>query len=250
MKKYVFYLLTLSLALFVTFFSRAKIDQANQTLQLSKSTFLPSPHTARLMSLGFDQILADFYWLQFVGYVGDLDNRKLDRYALADQYLDLITGLDPYFVQAYWFAAFTVGSDQHRPQRAAELLERGIQANPDNWYLPFIAGNNQFLYANNGLAAAKYYRMASKFPGAPDWLERQANILETNTPLLIKQAYSWLNIFNSAEESMVKEHAREQCIRLWVQVFKHAPSELYRGKAREALRSCGVDVDAVVRGHS
>jgi tetratricopeptide (TPR) repeat protein len=241
------YPLILMVSLFLVFFTHAKLKTAIDRLNSpSTSVVVPTAQDLRLLSLGFDQILADFYWLKFVGYVGDTANRKLDHFEMADRYLDLITGLDPSFVQAYWFAAFTVGKEQGRPNRAAELLERGIAANTDNWYLPFIAGNNQYLYANNGVKAAQYYRMAAKYPGAPDWLERQAAILETDIPRITKHAYSWLYIFNSADDPMVKEHARDECIRLWVLVFKTAPNEVYRSKAIQVLRLCGVDVDANV----
>ncbi len=236
----------LVIAMFLIYFTHSKLNTGMSKLGPPLSSqLLPTAQSVRLVSLGFDQVLADFYWLEFVGYVGDTTQRRVDRYALADQYLELITGLDPTFVQAYWFVAFIIGSEQERPQRADELLNRGIDANRDNWILPFIAGNNQYLYANDGVAAARYYRMAAKFPGAPEWLGRQANILESNAPQLIKHAYSWLSIFNSAEQSLVKERAREQCIKLWIGVFKTAPNDVYRSRARETLKQCGVDVDQV-----
>ncbi len=127
--------------------------------------------------MGYDQVLADCYWLSFIQYIGDSEGRSYDRYALAEQYIDLITELDPKLVQAYWFAAFVIGSDANQPQVAARIIDRGIQSNPNNWTLPFIAGINQYLYAHDDVAAAKYYKMAARFPDAPKWLSRQAEIL-------------------------------------------------------------------------
>lgn len=221
------------------------IDQA-----AASSSLVPTAQAVGLVSMGFDQVLADYYWLQFVGYVGDTKMRKLDKYSKADRYIDLITGLDPQFVQAYWFATFTVGGDQKQPKRAAELIDRGIKANPDNWYLPFIAGVNQILYAKDDIAAAKYYRMAAKFPNAPRWLERQAQIIETHAPRLIKEGYSWLSIFQSASEERVREHAKEESIRIWVRAFKSAPNKLYKDEARTVLNGLGIDIDAIAASGS
>src|SRR5579871_4247106 len=71
---------------------------------------LPSAEAVQLCALGYDQLLADWYWLGFVQYVGDIPAREADHYVFAEKYLDLITGLDPKFAKAYYFAAFIVGS--------------------------------------------------------------------------------------------------------------------------------------------
>ncbi|MBX9669599.1 MAG: hypothetical protein K2X93_18390 [Candidatus Obscuribacterales bacterium] len=216
----------------------------------SDLAIIPSPQTMKLVSLGYDQLLADVFWLNYVGYLGDTEARLKDHYALCDRYLDLITYLDPQFVQPYWFSAFTVGGDQSRPERARELIDRGIDANPNDWHMPFIAGINQYLFAHDESAAARYYRVASKFPDAPSWLDVQATIIETKAPRLVKEASSWLSIYETADEPRVKEKAREKSIYLWVQVYKVAPNELFRDKAKKTLKSLGVDIDSVVTNAS
>lgn len=229
-----------------TVFYHAQLQNITTDQQLTESVeLIPTAPAVSLVSLGFDQVVADYFWLEFVNYVGDSKKRSLDRYDRADKYIDLITGLDPQFVQAYWFAMFIVSGEQRRPDRAADLIERGIRANPNNWYLPFIAGVNQLLYAKNDDAAAKYYRQAAKYPGAPNWLERQAQIIEAHAPRLIKEGYSWLSIFKSASESRVREHAKEQSVRIWVRAFKSAPNTAYKDEARRVLYSLGVDIDAI-----
>jgi len=201
---------------------------------------LPSASAVRVLSLGYDQLLADWYWLAFVQYIGDGDARAKDHYAAADKYLDLIVGLDPGFIKAYWFASFIVGSEQQQPERAAKFIDRGIQANPNNWFLPFIAGINQYLYAKNDVAAAKYYKMAAKFPDAPKWLGRQATILEARIPSIIKEINIWDSVYHSDADQLVKEKARTRLITLWSQVYKSATTETIRNKARSALKDLGV----------
>ncbi len=206
-------------------------------------TFIPSPYGIRLIALGFDQLIADCYWLRFISYVGDTSEREKDKYALSDEYLELITGLDPYLVKAYWFAAFIVGNEQRRPKKAAELIERGIRANQDNWYLPFIAGINQYLYAGNEIAAAKYYRQAAKYPDAPEWLYRQADILEARIPSRIKEINVWSNIYSTDTDTRVREMAHQKLIELWGRVIATHPPPKIRARAVDALKDLGVDVE-------
>lgn len=208
---------------------------------------IPSAQTVKLVSLGYDQLIADVYWLAFIQYIGDGVAREKDKGPLAVPYLDLITELDPHFMQAYWFAAFVVGGEQKSPKLAAEILERGLRENTDTWYMPFIAGINQYLYAKNEPAAARYYRMAAKYEGAPKWLERQASILEAKIPSMIKEINIWTNVYESAEESRVKEHAKERLINLWVTTFKNSPTEEIRKRAKNALLGLGVDVDRLTQ---
>ncbi len=207
----------------------------------TSSYHLPSPRSVQILSLGFDQVLADLYWLAFIQYIGNGKERNIDHYVEAEKYIDLITCLDPKFVPAYYFAAFTIGSEQHSPDVAAQLIDRGIEVNQDSWYLPFIAGINQYLYAHNEVKAAKYYRMAAKFPDAPKWLGRQAEILEAKIPSTIKEVNVWDSIYSSSKDSTVKERARMKLASLWLRVYKTSPSKEIKKKALEQLHKIGIE---------
>lgn len=209
-------------------------------------TFIPSHDSLKLVSLGFDQLLADCYWLAFISYIGDPKERAKDHFYLAYKYLDTITGLDPYLIDAYWFAAFTIGAEQKAPSAAAEIIDRGLRANQDKWELPFIAGTNQYLYGNNEAAAAKYYRIAARYPSAPKWLAREADILESRIPSKIKEINTWTSIFSSGT-GKVKEMARMRLIDLWGQVMSTHPPKAIRDKAVKSLKELGVDLEDMVR---
>lgn len=204
------------------------------------NSFVPSAQAVSLVALGYDQLVADFYWLAFVSYVGDSAARAEDHYRLADKYLDLVTGLDPRFTQPYWFCAFTVGSDQNRPLRANEILERGIRANQNNWYLPYIAGINLYLFAHDEVGASKYYQAASKFPDAPKWLARQSEILAARIPSSIKEINTWDAIYRTEKAPLIRTRAKERLIHLWSRVYTQSPTGEIRGRAKLALAELGV----------
>ncbi len=197
-----------------------------------ETTFIPSAQAVRLVALGYDRLLADFYWLAFVNYVGDDASRVVDHFRLADKYLDLVTGLDPHFIQPYWFCAFTVGSDQKRPLRANEILERGVRANQNNWYLPYIAGVNLYLFAHDEVGASRFYRSASKFPDAPKWLARQSEILAARIPSSIKEINTWDAIYRTETASIIRLKARQKLIQLWSQIYSSSTQANQRKIAR------------------
>lgn len=233
-------LIFIALVMTIHFSHYGLVTNLEKADSLHPVALVPSYDAVRLVSLGFDKLLADCYWLSFVCYYGDSESRLKDKYVLADRYLELITSLDPQFIQPYWFAAFTIGSEQKNPKRAELILERGIEANKDNWYLPFIAGFNQYMFAKDEVAAARYYRMASKYPDAPPWLSRQADILEAKIPSLIKEVNAWNDVYNSVEEEGLKQRAKEKLISLWLIVYKRSPSEAIRAKAAKSLHNLGI----------
>jgi hypothetical protein len=194
----------------------------------------PCPFT-----LGYDRLLADYYWLAFISYIGDSRARELDNYSQADRYLDIVTRLDCHFIEAYWFCAFTVGADEGKPDLAQKIIDRGIAANASDWTLPFIGGFNQYLFAGNDKVAARYYRMAARFPHAPAWLSHQAAILERGIPRIYKQISTWENIYNAQESPLVRQKARETLASLWLSLYRTAPTAELKNKASDALRSLG-----------
>lgn len=196
---------------------------------------VPEARLVSLVGLGYDQLLADVFWLRYISYVGDGAARVSDHYQDCYDYLNLITALDPNFTQAYWFCAFSVGADQGRPDLARKILDSGIAENPDNWYLPYIAGLNEYLYAHNEVAASRYYRMAAKFPNAPHWLERQAQTLEMKIPSIIKEIRTWEVVYRSNEAPQVRARAKDSLIKLWLKVFHTTTVKQIKEQARRAL---------------
>src|SRR5262249_22967490 len=225
-------------------FQTVKLEERFRGKGDEQTVVVPNTQALKLFCLGYDQLMADCWWLAFIQYFGDTRERFKDKSKYAYDYLDLITQLDPKFTQPYWFAAFAVGAEMNRPDLASRVIERGLAANQDNWYLPFIAGVNQYLFAHNDVEAAKYYRRAAKYPDAPAWLEGQAASLAARIPSIIKETNTWTTIYVSTKDQLVKEHARQQLIRLGTRVRKQAPSEKARLRARAELKLLGVDVEA------
>ncbi|MDH3685934.1 MAG: hypothetical protein OEP95_06895 [Myxococcales bacterium] len=133
--------------------------------------FVPRPEVARATALGFDAVLADYYWLQAIQVVG---NEELPerRGSLLAGLIDVVTTLDPRVDHPYRFAAVWLTGDEASVLKANELLRRGIEYHPDDWRNRFYLGFNQFFYLNERAAAAETLEAAIALPGAPLYLRR------------------------------------------------------------------------------
>ena len=129
-------------------------------------------------SLGAEGLLADWYWMRSLQYVGDKIVRSTDANINLDDLnslnprllyplLDNATDLDPKFINAFVYGAVvlpTIDADQ-----AVKLTEKGIANNPDEWRLYQYLG---FIYwkLKQYDKAADVYERGSKIPGAPPFL--------------------------------------------------------------------------------
>ena len=197
------------------------------------SRLVPPPNLAKALSLGFDRVLADYYWLIFTQYYGD-SRVGADKFHYAPAYLNLILTLDPHFKRAYWFAAFVLAGDMASQSKhehnfatmkknlsqAKDILDEGIKANPQDWTIPWIAGFSQYLFAKDYKLAGYYYKMGSKKPGAPDWLGRFASIMESGAAKdIFQDAKTWAITYSESKDSSVKEHARGELQRIWSRLY-------------------------------
>jgi hypothetical protein len=221
----------------------AKVDQSlpPEVIDNSKAT-LPSAESVKLGSLGFEKFLADMFWLAFVQYLGEI-RPKGSGFVSAYDYVNLITKLDPHFLKAYWFGCWAIGDSQQRPDLADRIIKEGIQKNPTDWYLPYIGGVNQFLFAQNYPKAAKYYRLAATMKGAPSYLEEQAKIFESPVPELSKRMHALADIYGKTTDEQLKARIKEQLAAIWYDIYQKAPTKTIKANAKKQLEDLGYEVD-------
>lgn len=74
--------------------------------------------------------------------------------------------LDPYNMDAYYFAQSFLTWDAKQYKLANELLDYGMKYRTWDWYLPFFAGFNNAYFLKDYAAAAKYYKLAGELSGS------------------------------------------------------------------------------------
>lgn len=137
-------------------------------------------------ALGFEGLLADWYWMKSLQYVGDkvikseqdlnLENLSSLNPRLLYPYLDNATTLDPQFKAAYQYGAVVLpGIDN---EQAIKLTRKGITDNPMDWRLYQYLG---YIYwrLKDYEKAGEIYEQGSRIAGAPNFMQLMAAKMKT-----------------------------------------------------------------------
>ena len=175
----------------------------------------------RRVSLGFNGLAADWYWMRSLQYVGGklinahqgigLDNLSSLNLKLLAPLLDATTTLDPEFMEPYEYAAIILPGVN--VSDAIRVINRGIAANPSAWRLYQHLGYIYWQQKNFNAAADAYGRGAA-ISGAPAWMQAmKARMLgEGGSPETAREIYS--HMYQEAEDEQVKEMARRHLMRM------------------------------------
>ncbi len=163
-------------------YADGRADQS-ESLTARQLIYLPSPGTARLMSFGFEQLSADWYWVRALQYFVE-PAQELNQYRNLGDFLEVVVGVDPDFHYAYKFAGISIPYDIGRyhfanTDRAIDFLKRGVAKWPDDWQMRLYLGFYLLNFRNDTEGAAEQFARAAPIPGAPPYLKRFAGKLLT-----------------------------------------------------------------------
>jgi tetratricopeptide (TPR) repeat protein len=133
-------------------------------------------------ALGNEGLLADWYWMQSLQYIGrkiidnpeakvSIDNLKPLNPRLLYPYLENSTSLDPKFKAPYLYGAIVLPAID--PEQAIAIAEKGIRENPSEFRLFQHLGFIHWRLGNYEKASEVYARGAA-IPGAPPFLQLMA----------------------------------------------------------------------------
>jgi tetratricopeptide (TPR) repeat protein len=221
------------------------LDAGRPALRASLADEAPylAPETARRLAAGFAGLAADWYWLNALQYVGrklqeqsrasQVERRpsvELDRVEGVDarilaRLLDMITTLDPRFTAVYEFAAVVLPVVD--VPAAVTLLEKGIEANPEHWYLHQQLA---YIYWQRGdyLAAADAFRRGARMTTAR-WMEQMAERMEQkgDDPQVAQAMYT--RMYEQAQDEQVQQWALKRLMELRSLQERDAIRDVLRG---------------------
>ncbi len=138
----------------------------------SQMLYLPSGKYLKPATFGYQLLVADFIYLWSIQYYGDPGFHPRMEY-LRHTY-ELITELDPNFIDAYQTGALFMFYEGRNPQAGLHLLDTGLERNPLKWILPADAGFYCMMNLKNRELSAQYFEKAAAIPGAPSLTKRMA----------------------------------------------------------------------------
>src|SRR4030095_11101901 len=189
-------------------------DAADESLYLNGKT-------ARRMSLAFNGLAADWYWMRSLQYVGRkimnvpenvmIDNLSDLNLKLLAPLLDNATTLDPQFLEPYEYAAVVLPSID--VQQAINITKKGIEANPNAWRLYQHLG---YIYwqQHDYQAASEIYGRGSQIPGAPAWMQamKAKMLADGGSRSVAREIYT--RMYEQSADETVKDMAHRRLMQL------------------------------------
>lgn len=190
-----------------------RVDQLRPQGTLDEVLFLSSPKVIKRASLGYDGLMACIYWTRAVQYFGYRHHNFAASYNLLAPLLEITTHLDPHLLVAYEFGtSFLAPKPPHgagQPERAIELMEYGIQNNPDNWKLYYDLGFVYYMELRDYKKAAETFERGSHVPNAHPFLKVMAAQMAEHAGEYETARMLWSATYQTAQDAQIKENAVE-----------------------------------------
>ncbi|HWR15238.1 MAG TPA: hypothetical protein VN577_10435 [Terriglobales bacterium] len=191
--------------------SKHQVDRIRSQEAEDEVLYIPSAKALKRMSLGYTGLLGDIYWTRVVQYFGWKHKQRAAEYPLLYPLLDITTELDPQLVVAYRFGATFLAQQPPdgagQPDKAIELVEKGIRYNPDEWRLYYELGFLQAMERHDYIAAADAFNRGSKVPKAHPFLRVIAAAMAQHGGDLETARMLWRTTYETTEDVMIKQNA-------------------------------------------
>lgn len=139
---------------------------------VEKLGYVPSVTALKTIAADQKELVAASLVLKVLMYFGGLIEKADNQLAVPPDYMTmsrLLHGavkLDPYNMDAYYFAQSFLAWDVKQYKLANDLLDYGMKYRTWDWYLPFFAGFNSVFFLKDYAAAARYYQRAGELSGS------------------------------------------------------------------------------------
>ncbi len=183
--------------------------------------YFPSGYLLKPMAVGHPLTLADFLWLRAIQYYGE--HRMSDnRFPMAGHIFEVITELDPNFVEAYMFGGLVLAAEGGDLDRGLVLLRQGIAWNPERWELPFWTGFVHYVSTRDHAQAARFFTRSSRLPGAPPYVKRFAAYTTTQVGDLAAALALWEDLLESSDHPAMRALAEQKVAEIRAQLAARA----------------------------
>jgi hypothetical protein len=175
----------------------------------------------KMPTLGFENLIAGWFFLQFLQHFGDGEARTETGYQLSPEFFRVIIPNDPYFRLYYLFLSGSTSNFAAMPDQSVALIAEGLErlspAFPnDGFYIWRYRGVDELLYLGDGEAAQISYQTSadwarqSSHPNAAFIAEnsqRTADFLANNPLSKQAQVSAWASVLGNALDDATRQRA-------------------------------------------
>ncbi|NIQ13751.1 MAG: hypothetical protein GTO02_04905 [Candidatus Dadabacteria bacterium] len=184
------------------------IDSRRNKFRSIENVLYLNSKTLKRLSLGYEELIADIYWLRALQYFGNTKFSEQDSEKLY-KYFDILTDLDKKFINAYRYGATFIGEAPPLGlgdlDNAVLLLDKGRKNNPKSYRIPLEEGFLFYFYTKN------YDRAAELF-------EESANNVDKSD---IRRA----SIRGMAASAKLRGGKRETAKQIWKYIYDTNPNQ-------------------------
>jgi len=201
--------------------------------------YLPNEHLLTHFTAGMGPVIADMLWLRTLSYtVAEFQGDG--RFTWLAQMGEVMTRLDPYFVNAYRYTGMFLAALKADDDASIELLKSGIAHNPEAWQLPYeismVYLTNRRDWPESPELAALWLKAADATGTAPAMVRATAQGLMQQHRMADLERSLWENILLSSndpfERAIAERKLQELVIREQVALLNEVSERFITSQGR------------------
>lgn len=195
--------------------SKTEVEKAVQAEEIKLKILKNAP------SFGFNNLYADWIFLNFAQYFGDDPARKLTNYNLSPEYFEIILDQDPKFLQAYFYLSASTSVYAGMPERSVAIMNDKLKSlSPkvplNAYYIWRYKAVDELLFLGDSQNAKESFKKASEWASLYTDEESQsltkifartAQFLENNPDSKYAQFSAWIMVLNAAYDVETRQRA-------------------------------------------
>ncbi|MCS7031238.1 MAG: hypothetical protein NZL92_06895 [Gloeomargarita sp. SKYG116] len=191
----------------------------------------------QMPSFGFDNLIADWWLIQFNIYFGDEAARAALTYRLVPDFFDVILHHDPRFIRAYLFLSTSGSLYAGEPERSIQIASRAMQSLtpdvPDSYYPWMYRGIDEMLFLGDGRAAIRSFQTAAAW--ASRWRTPESEAV-------VQRATQFAQFLREDKNSRIAK------VIGWMMILGYAPTKRAQAIAVRKILEAGGRIEQLPNG--
>ncbi|MBK1990059.1 hypothetical protein A0J48_021440 [Sphaerospermopsis aphanizomenoides BCCUSP55] len=188
-------------------------DQEKEGLRLGLLQEIPT--------FGYDNIIANWAYIDFLQYFGDNEVRDKIGYSLSPEFFEVILKRDPKFLEAYLGLSVSTSLYAGMPERTIAIMDNGLKSiSPTvptkSYYIWRYKGTDQLLFLGDSQAARQSFLKAAEWASQYDDQEsknvvfisqKTADFLERNPDSKFARIATWTMVLQNNVDDKTRKRA-------------------------------------------
>jgi hypothetical protein len=175
----------------------------------------------QMPSFGYNNLIANWVYLDFLQYFGDDEVRGKTGYSLSPEYFEVILKQDPRFLEAYLGLSTSTSMYAAMPERSIALMNKGIKSlSPwvpyKSYYVWRYKGIDELLFLGDSQNAKQSFQEAANWASkhtdeeskqVAEFSQKTAEFLKRNPDSKYAQIATWMMVLNNQVDEKTRQRA-------------------------------------------